>query len=171
MKEFAKKFLINQNPNEETFKEISEAIRANHNYCCCAIKKEPDTMCVCKAFRDKQESGFCHCGRFYKVQDFPVVTIICTPEDNDRAQAMAEDLTQQGFIVIIPMYRDTINYLLMTDFYNEMQKAKIYKADIVLVLNTSEEAMEFLAEQINWAEELQKKIIYEHTEEVEEDEV
>lgn len=163
-------FTIIQNPNKEEFKMVSEAVRANGNYCCCAIEKTADTMCICKEFRESEESGFCHCGRFCKVQNFPIITIICAPDDNDHAQTMAESLTQQGFIVLTPMYRDTMNYMILSDFYNEMQRVKIAKADMVLVLNTSQEAVDFLEEQILWAQELQKKIVYELTEEEEENE-
>lgn len=163
-------FNIKNNPNEVAFKEISEAVKANDNYCCCAITKDDDTKCMCKEFRESEESSFCHCGRFYKVQNFPIIAIICAPDDDDHAQTMAESLTQQGFIVLTPMYRDTMNYMILSDFYNEMQRVKIAKADMVLVLNTSQEAVDFLEEQILWAQELQKKIVYELTEEVEENE-
>ena len=159
-------FSIKPNPDPEIYKEITEAVKACDNYCCCEIEKNENTKCMCKNFRDQEISGFCHCGRFYKVQNFPIITMLCAPDDSDRAQAMAEDLTQQGFIVITPMYRDMINYLIMSDFYNEMQRVKIAKADIVLVLNTSQMAVDFMAEQIYWAEELKKKIIYERMEEV-----
>lgn len=163
-------FNIKNNPNEVAFKEISEAVKANDNYCCCAITKDDDTKCMCKEFRESEESGFCHCGRYYKIQNFPIITIICAPDDNDHAQTMAESLTQQGFIVLTPMYRDTMNYMILSDFYNEMQRVKIAKADMVLVLNTSQEAVDFLEGQILWAQELQKKIVYELIEEVEENE-
>lgn len=163
-------FTIKNNPNTDTFETVSKAIKENNNYCCCAIEKNADSMCMCKNFREQEESGFCHCGRFYKVQNFPIVTILCTPEEDDRAQFIAEELTQQGFIVITPMYRTAMNYMLMSDHFNELQKAKIEKADVVFVLNTNQEAVDFMAEQILWAEELQKKILYECTEEVKDNE-
>lgn len=159
-------FSIKNNPNPDTFKSISDAVKENGNYCCCAISKNNDSLCMCKNFREQEETGFCHCGRFYKVQNFPIVTILCAPEESDRAQFIAEDLTQQGFIVITPMYKNTRQHTTVSDFFNELQKAKIEKADMVLVLNTSQEAVDFMAEQILWAEELQKKILYEYTEEV-----
>lgn len=163
-------FITKSNPNAETYKEVSEAVRENGNYCCCALTKEPDTMCMCKEFRTSDESGFCHCGRFYKVRDFSTIAILCSPEDIEHADSMAESLTAQGFIVMTPSYRDYAFYLANSDAFNEVQKAKIHKADIVLVVNSSETAMDFLGEQVMWAEELQKKIVYEHTEEVEENE-
>ena len=163
-------FVVNKNPDINTFNEISEAVRSNGNYCCCAIEKTPDTMCICKNFREATESGFCHCGRFYKVKDYPIVTIIHTPEDEDHAVTLATSLTTEGFVVILPLYRDILNYTKHSHVYRELQKNKIHRADLVFVINSSEEAMCFLEEEIYWAEELQKKIVYEHNEEVKENE-
>lgn len=163
-------FTIKNNPNIDTFNSISKIIKENDNYCCCAIEKNNDSLCMCKNFREQEESGFCHCGRFYKVQNFPIITILCAPDSNERAQILAEELTMHGFIVTTPMYRTSMNYLLMSEHYNELQKAKIEKADVVFVINDSKEAVDFMAEQILWAEELQKKILYEVTEEVEDNE-
>jgi hypothetical protein len=61
-------------------------------------------------------------------------------------------------------------YAAHSDQFTEIQKTKIEKADLVYVLNTSESAVEFLEEQICWAEDLKKKIIYEYNEEVKENE-
>lgn len=30
------------------------------------IRKSDDTKCPCKEFRDQEEVGYCHCGRYYK---------------------------------------------------------------------------------------------------------
>ena len=163
-------FTIKNNSNVDTFEIVSKAIKDNDDYCCCAIEKNADSKCMCKNFREQEESGFCHCGRFYKVQNFPMITILCAPDNDERALTLAEELTTHGFIVTTPMYRTAMNYMLMSDYFNELQKAKIEKADVVFVLNTNQEAVDFMAEQILWAEELQKKILYEYTEEVKNDE-
>jgi hypothetical protein len=163
-------FTVHQNPDKDTFKIISEAIQKNNNYCCCAIERTADTMCVCKAFRENEESGFCHCGRFYKVKDYPVITIIHALEDEEHALDLAYGLSTEGFIVILPFYHDVLYYTHNQDKYRDLQKAKIHKADLVFVINSSESAMRFLEEEIYWAEELQKKILYEHNEEVKENE-
>ena len=165
------KFTIKSNPNADSFKTISDAIRQNNNYCCCEIEKTADTMCICKNFREQEESGFCHCGRFYKVKEFDTITILCTPEDHDHALGMAYTLTKMGFIVTIPMYVGMFGYSKDPDLFNELQKAKIHQADTVIVCNSCQAAVDFLADGILWAEELQKKIIYEHTEEVKQNEV
>lgn len=164
-------FLVKPNPDKETFDEVSDAVKKNNNYCCCMIEKTPDTMCMCKTFRDLDEGGFCHCGRFYKVKDYPTIAIIHSPEDEDHAAALATSLTVEGFVVILPLYRDFLHYTQNEDIYREVQKTKIHKADLVFVINSNPEAVDFLEEQIYWAEDLQKKIIYEHMEEVKEDEV
>jgi len=61
------------NPDFLHRKKIEEAIKNNDGYCCCAIDKNEDTRCMCKDFREQQLSGFCHCGRYYKVLKTPRV--------------------------------------------------------------------------------------------------
>lgn len=46
-------------------KEIIKAMKENDGYCPCMTKKNENTKCCCKAFR-QQESGECHCGIFSK---------------------------------------------------------------------------------------------------------
>lgn len=51
--------------------EINPSIRknvaANNGHCPCAIWQSPDTLCMCREFREQTEPGLCHCGRFAKV--------------------------------------------------------------------------------------------------------
>ena len=161
-------FLVRKNPNEETFQEVSNAVKDNEGYCCCEMYKTPDTKCMCKNFREQEDGGFCHCGRFYKVKDYPIITILATPEENEKALFVAEGLTTQGFIVLLPLYGNSGNYLKYSTIFSDIQRTKIEKADLVFVINSSEEAMNFLEEEVYWAQELNKKIIYEHTESAEE---
>lgn len=53
------------NPDKEYVKEIQRKLKENGGYCPCRITKSEDTKCMCKEFRE-QESGYCHCGLFYK---------------------------------------------------------------------------------------------------------
>lgn len=53
------------NPDKEYVKEIKKKLKENGGYCPCRITKSEDTKCMCKEFRE-QESGYCHCGLFYK---------------------------------------------------------------------------------------------------------
>lgn len=160
------KLVIKPNPNADSFKAISDAVKQNDNYCCCEIEQNEDTKCMCKNFREQEESGFCHCGRFLKVKDFPVLTILCHPADAELAEQMAESITPQGFIVLTPHYSSEGRYGAKKNVFDEIQKAQIYMADVVFVMNSNPNATDFLESDIFWAEELQKKIIYEHTEEV-----
>lgn len=51
--------------------EINPSIRANveanNGHCPCAIWYTPDTLCMCKEFREQTEPGPCGCGRFEKI--------------------------------------------------------------------------------------------------------
>lgn len=44
-------------------------VEQNNGYCPCAIIKNEDTKCMCKEFKEQEESGVCHCGRFLKVKE------------------------------------------------------------------------------------------------------
>lgn len=59
------KIKIKTNPDKEYVKEMKDKLKANNNYCPCRLQKTPDTKCMCKEFRE-QESGYCHCGLYYK---------------------------------------------------------------------------------------------------------
>lgn len=52
----------------EVDKSIRELVAQNNGYCPCAIEQTPDTLCMCKEFRE-QDKGLCHCGRFLKEGD------------------------------------------------------------------------------------------------------
>ena len=54
---------VEKMPNSE---EIMEAVKANDGYCPCRREKTPDTKCMCKEFRESEESGVCHCGLYKK---------------------------------------------------------------------------------------------------------
>ena len=55
------------NPNEQEWDEATKAVIANGGYCPCKPMKTPDTLCICKEFREG-ECGLCQCGRFIKVE-------------------------------------------------------------------------------------------------------
>lgn len=60
---------IVKNPDSEFYEKITKAVKDNSNYCPCMIQKTQDTLCMCKAFREQDTEGYCHCRRFLKVQD------------------------------------------------------------------------------------------------------
>ena len=52
---------------------IKKLVDANGGYCPCALLHNPDTVCMCKDFRDKIKDpnffGECHCGLYVKTQE------------------------------------------------------------------------------------------------------
>lgn len=57
---------IFKNPVPDKYKEIAAAVMMNGGYCPCSLIKSEETKCPCKEFRDQEEVGYCHCGRYYK---------------------------------------------------------------------------------------------------------
>lgn len=55
------------NPDKKLVAEIEAELNENGGYCPCILEKTPDTKCICKAFREQDHPGECHCGRFVKV--------------------------------------------------------------------------------------------------------
>ena len=55
------------NPDKKLVAEIEAELNENGGYCPCVMEKTPDTKCICKAFREQDHPGECHCGRFVKV--------------------------------------------------------------------------------------------------------
>lgn len=56
---------IKLNPNEDTVKNVREALAENDGYCPCSLLKTSDTKCMCKEFLNAEE-GMCHCGLYIK---------------------------------------------------------------------------------------------------------
>ena len=49
--------------------EFGKVVLENSGYCPCMVDRTPDTLCMCREFREQDEPGACHCGRFEKVVD------------------------------------------------------------------------------------------------------
>lgn len=60
---------IKKNPDKDFYHKITKAVMDNDYYCPCSLKKDKDTKCLCKAFREQKAEGYCHCKRFYKVEE------------------------------------------------------------------------------------------------------
>ncbi len=56
---------IKLNPDSDRVREVCDALKANEGYCPCKLEKTPDTLCMCKEFRE-QQTGLCHCGLYMK---------------------------------------------------------------------------------------------------------
>jgi len=50
----------------ETVAEVRAALKADP-HCPCRIEKTPDSICMCKEFREQNVPGPCHCGLYVKV--------------------------------------------------------------------------------------------------------
>lgn len=59
---------IKPNPDTEFYNKITQAVNDNDGYCPCMLQKTEDTKCMCKAFREQETGGFCHCKRFIKTE-------------------------------------------------------------------------------------------------------
>lgn len=57
-----------RNPDVQFYEKITKAVKDNDNHCPCMLQKTDDTLCMCKAFREQNTKGFCHCKRFMKVE-------------------------------------------------------------------------------------------------------
>ena len=49
--------------------EFRKAVHDNYGYCPCMIDRTPDTLCMCREFREQETPGPCPCGRFEKVEE------------------------------------------------------------------------------------------------------
>lgn len=56
------------NPDKKLVAEINAELKENGGYCPCVLEQTPDTKCMCKAFREQDYPGECHCGKFVKVE-------------------------------------------------------------------------------------------------------
>lgn len=61
-----KKLKISITSNKVERDIVIKALQDNDGYCPCQLEKNKDTKCLCKAFRELDEPGFCHCGLYYK---------------------------------------------------------------------------------------------------------
>ena len=58
---------IIKNPDTEIYNSVTDAVKSNDGFCPCMLLRTESTICMCKAFREQEEEGECHCGRFVKV--------------------------------------------------------------------------------------------------------
>lgn len=53
--------------DKERVQMIREGLKETGGYCPCEIVATPDTKCLCKAFREQETEGYCHCKLYKKV--------------------------------------------------------------------------------------------------------
>ena len=153
------------NPDFIHRKQIEEAIKDNDGYCCCAFEKNQDTHCMCKDFREQNYTGFCHCGRYYKVKKHPVVTLCGSTKFKDEFLEAQKKLTLEGYIVLsVGLFGhagdDEVWNEGTKEMLDEMHKAKIKMSDMIFVINPGGYIGESTRSEIEWARELNKKIKY-----------
>lgn len=156
----AKEYIPVPNPDFLHRKKIEEAIKNNDGYCCCSLEKTQATRCICREFGNQQKTGFCHCGRYYKILKAPKVYLCGGLRFKDKFFEVARDLTLKGYNVSVPLIFDENITEVQKHFIKELSKAKISDADIVFIINVDGYIGETTREEINWASELQKKIEY-----------
>ena len=58
------------NKDEKIVNAIRVGLKNREGYCPCIREKSPDTICMCKQFReqicDPEFEGYCHCHLYYK---------------------------------------------------------------------------------------------------------
>lgn len=61
------KEVITTNPDwdDTTTKDFIKTVRKNGGFCPCKVKTQ-DNKCMCKEFREQEETGLCYCGLYYK---------------------------------------------------------------------------------------------------------
>ena len=57
--------------DEKTAKEIRTAMREAGGHCPCVAtsKRNDDTLCMCKSFREAPAGTVCHCGLYIKTEN------------------------------------------------------------------------------------------------------
>ena len=151
------KDLIFTTPDEELLNDIVGAIKDNGGYCCCAITKTEDDKCMCKKFREQENAGFCHCGRYYKVKNAETIVVIgdCeTDGTEEKINELANTLDSFGFIVTTIKRRELSN-LSQHFAIRETNFTKIAICDVDVVEN---EATESIQEFLEWAAEIGKPV-------------
>ena len=154
-------FKIKKNPYEEEYNEITEAVEVNGGYCPCMLEKNEGTKCMCKDFRDSQNTDFCHCGRFYKIKEYETLALIGDTSEETRAVAYMgwfERLMHQDFIVLgIPL--DLYDANCGSEKYINLCKSIIAKSDAVVTLGIDKELYDAANELIEWASAIGKKVL------------
>ena len=154
------KFEIFKNPSTVDYLEITETIDLNDGYCHSVQERTEDTKCMCANFRNSGNTCYCQCGRYYKVENYPIITIISSVKNaGDMAHLLAwKDLVEHyGYISFIISINRESSVLGASEFSN-ISRAKIAKSDAIVIINedsAEEEIRSFKA----WAESIGKKIV------------
>lgn len=154
--------IIKSNPNKYEFKSISDAIAENDGYCVCKVEHAPKNKCMCKDFRDREKTGFCHCGLYYKVGNYPIVTLCGSTRFKEDFIRVAKLLTLKGYVVLTANvfgHDEGDPYDAKTKrLLDEIHKQKIEMSDMIYVINKDGYIGESTRAEIGWAYELGKEV-------------
>lgn len=158
-------FIILPNPDFIKRKQIEEKIKNNDGYCISVLKPSEDNKCICKDFKEQQETGLCKCGQYYKILKLPKVCLCGDLCLKGTVLRVAHKIALEGYIVlssILYLYKDNFNNLSEDEKrLLEIHKAEIAEADIVYIINFNPDVIsELTQKEIEWATQLGKKIEY-----------
>ncbi len=61
---------VYENKNKEIVNRVKEGLKRTGGYCPCRRERTPDTICMCKEFKDQIKDpnfeGYCLCMLYYK---------------------------------------------------------------------------------------------------------
>lgn len=156
--------IIKQNPDKKQLIAIIKAVADNDGYCPCKLTHTDENLCMCEDFRKQEEAGFCHCGRFYKVEQCPIIVLCGSTKFKDLFISLRELFTRYGWIVLSPEIYKHADHQNLTDEeiqdLNNIHFSKIEMADVVFIINKNGYIGEQTQKEIEWATELNKKIVY-----------
>lgn len=156
-----KEFDIFKNPFEEEYKEITEAVKVNENYCPCMPTKNEDTLCMCKEFRESKDTDYCHCGRFYKVKNYETIALLGDVSDEESTinyMEWYERLIHQDFVVLgVPL--NLYNAYCGSEKHFNLCKSIIAKSDALIVLGHEQQLHLMVQDLVEWAGSIGKKVL------------
>lgn len=158
---------IYKNPDTEIYEQMTAAVKENNGYCPCEVQATADTKCPCLNFRKAKSNNIaevCHCGRYCTLPAAAVVCLCGSTRFYEVFQQVAAALTNQGFIVLAPYCYHHYDQTIFTDTEKQkldnLHKAKIAKADYILIINKDGYIGESTQSEIDFAEALNKPIYY-----------
>ena len=154
---------VYKNTDTETYERVSAAVKENQGYCPCELQKTAETKCPCTNFRNSTIANVCHCGRFFKIPNAMTVCLCGSTRFKAQFEHWAANLTTLGYIVLMPnvfLPKDNTVNAVLKQILDNVHKAKIVKADYVIILNVNGYIGESTASEIAFAEELHKPIYY-----------
>ena len=149
-------YIICPNPNFLERRQIEELIKNNDGYCISKVNKNDENKCICKEFNEQNQSGWCHCKRYYKILRTSKICL-CGDCDQDELLQISHDLALEGYITTIS------TSLINNDnpaYFEELHKAEIAEADLIYIITKNDQIDPMIRQDIEWAEQLRKKIIY-----------